>query len=206
MLHVTEETQPELDKSFGCNAACLVRGGSVTRGGATEAPRLAVRETSVGKNSTASLVLNEGAAAFRAGDKITLDLILLPWGTGLETDAEAVKAVREDSCLHPFSVTNVPVGETGEAGMVPAVKSENNRAVFTVEGGRSNCAVRVTGVTVLGEPNVKTLTGGEWTELPIEGPDGHDGYSVRAEADGTFTYAFIVPADGGVKTLSVEIG
>ena len=206
MLHVTEETQPELDKSFGCNAACLVRGGSVTRGGATEAPRLAVRETSVGKNSTASLVLNEGAAAFRAGDEITLDLILLPWGTGLETDAEAVKAVREDSCLHPFSVTNVPVGETGEAGMVPAVKSENNRAVFTVEGGRSNCAVRVTGVTVLGEPNVKTLTGSEWTELPIEGPDGHDGYSVRAEADGTFTYAFIVPADGGVKTLSVEIG
>ncbi|MCR4615126.1 MAG: hypothetical protein K5756_03155 [Clostridiales bacterium] len=187
---VTEETDHRIDEYFGSNCAFIVRGFSVEKGGKAFSVPLTVRENGDSEANSACLTLDTKKISFTAGDSITVDMILLPWGTGRETNDDNVRAVRFDSALHPMAAASDRY-TVQEDAVIPTVKSENNRAEFTVTGGKNNVAVKVTGFTKLARPQIQMEYGGVSQRLALPSSNGYDGYSVKYEADGTYTYSFV---------------
>ncbi|MBQ6421907.1 MAG: hypothetical protein IJK02_12615 [Clostridia bacterium] len=74
-----------------------MRGYSVKSGGRSVGIPLTVREHAYNDFSDVSLTLDTGAISFRKGDTIHLDLILMPWGIGIEDHCENVKATPHNS-------------------------------------------------------------------------------------------------------------
>ena len=50
-------------------------------------------------------------------------------------------------------------------------------------------------------PRIETLRDGEWTAYEVTSANGYDGYSVKANADGSCTFSFIVPIEGDARTF-----
>ena len=50
-------------------------------------------------------------------------------------------------------------------------------------------------------PRIETLRDGEWTAYEVASANGYDGYSVKANADGSYAFSFIVPMEGDVRTF-----
>ena len=152
--------------------------------------------------TSGSLTLDAEKLAFKKGDTIEIDMILLPWGSGRETTDENVLAVRQDSALSPATVT----AEKGEAiadAYLPTVRCENNEAQFTISGGKNNIAVTATGFASVKAPRIETLRDDEWTAYEVASEHGYDGYSAKANADGSYAFSFIVPMDGEPQTFRV---
>ena len=134
--------------------------------------------------------------------EIGIDMILLPWGSGRETDDAAVQAVRENSALAPAALT----AETGEIvpdPYLPTVRCENNEAVFTLSGGKNNVAVTVEGFASVKPPRIETLRGGVWMPYEVASAHGYDGYGVRPDAGGAYAFSFIVPMEREAHTFRV---
>lgn len=188
--NVTDETEHYLDESFGSDVAFIVRDYSVIKDGEKYDLPLAVREKGSKKINSASLTLDTEKISFSKGDTITLDMILLPWGTGRETNDQNVRDVRYDSALNPQTAKS-GTNEILDDAIIPTVKSENNTAEFTVTGGKDKVAVKVSGFTKLARPSVSVECGGVETALARPSVNGYDGYSVQYEKDGTYTYSFV---------------
>ena len=204
LLTVDRPEEESLNSTFGANAAALVRGYSVTCGGRPFAAPLTVREHAYSDFSDTGLTLDVRTIAFKKGDTIHMDLILLPWGTGIETTTENVRAVRADSCVDRLAVT-AATGAAVDDPLVPTVRCTDDTAEFTVTGGRNNCAVKVSGFMRFGRLAVERLEDGEWRRLTLNGPSGYDGYGVKYEPDGTYSYSFVFAADGAEETFRVTV-
>ncbi|MBQ7596132.1 MAG: hypothetical protein IJU45_05655 [Clostridia bacterium] len=187
---VTDETEHYIDECFGSDVAFIVRDYSVTKDGKAYDVPLAVREKGGKDINSACLTLDAGKISFSKGDTITLDMILLPWGTGRETNDQNVRDVRFDSALNPQTAKS-DTNEILNDAVIPTVKSENNTAQFTVSGGKDKVAVKVAGFTKLARPEVSVECGGVETALAQPSKNGYDGYSVQYEKDGTYTYSFV---------------
>ncbi len=199
---VTEDTAHYIDENFGSGFGLIVKDSRVVCGGKPLAVPLAYRENPGTGATSGSLTLDAGRISFKKGDLIELNLVLLPWGTGRETDDANVRAVREDSALHPVTLTAAR-GTVAPDALLPVVKCDGNRAEFTMTGGRNNVAVTVTGFTSLKTPRIEILRDGQWTAYEIASVHGYDGYGVMAGPDGACAFSFIVPTDGGEQTLRV---
>ena len=204
LYRVTEDTQNWFAQNFGANAALLVRGSEIVMNGETRSVPFTVRQFSGAESTAAALTLDAKELAFRKGDTIRLDLILMPWGTGLETQCGNVKDVRKDSCLNRLSVT-AATGEAVEDPILPTVRCENNVAEFTVTGGKNNTAVRIDGFTQFGRLCVEELTDGVWTPVALASSLGYDGYGVKYNADGTYGYSFVYDSDGSARTFRATV-
>lgn len=190
--NVTAETEPYIDKCFGSSFGLIVRSGEfVLNGKKTELP-LALRVNADSEKTSGCLTINKQRLDFSAGDTIHLELVLLPWGTGRETNDENVRTVREDSALDRLTV-DVSKGTAGECSIVPTVYAENNEAEFTVSGGRNNTAVRIDGLTAGTRPAV-TVNGEPVAEASS---NGYDGYTLYYNSDGTYGVSFIYEAVPG---------
>ena len=190
---VTPEAQHNLDEHFGCAFGLIVRDCTVTQNGQESDLRPLFRQSATKKRTVGVLTLDTRRVTFRPGDTITLDLILLPWGTGREETDENVRAVREDAALHPATAA-AATGTVTQDVWLPRVYAADNTAEFTVSGGRNNIAVRVDGFTKAGRPQVQRKTGDAWETVDLSSDCGYDGYSAFYNKDGTYGYAFVFEA------------
>ena len=159
------------------------------------------------------LSLDIGEVTFKKGDTVTLNIIMIPWGSHLSTDASNLATVRQNTVLDPYKVT-AEVGEVIESTYMPRVRSTNGTsAEFTVSGGTNNAAIRVYGFKKLTAPKIYEKIDGEWVEYTvssIDSPDSigikhyYDGYMTYYDGNGTYSYAFAFNMDG-VESRSFKI-
>jgi len=191
---IRDEDRGQIDRGFGSNFALIVKNSKIVRGGKEYRTDFVFRDSAKDSLNYGALTLNEKCVTFRAGDTITLDLVLLPWGTGREETDAAVRAVREDSALKPPAVT-AETGTVEKDRTVPTVTAQNNAAVFTLTGGRNNNAVRVNGFTGLSCPAVERLVDGVWQRADLASVHGYDGYTVFYDKmTGLYDFSFVYTA------------
>lgn len=196
LFDVKEKYRSQLENSFGSSFALIVRNSDITVGAEDSDIGFAVRRTvNKEKRSVCALTLNAERITFYPGDSITLNIVLVPWGTGKETTDDNARTVREDSALKPLRVQSVAVGKTIPDEFIPRVYCESNKAVFTVSGGRNNNIIRVDGFTCLNCPQITVESNGNSRQLELASSNGYDGYTVFYNPDGTYGFSFVYEAD-----------
>lgn len=204
-------TEDRSNKSGYINLAFLVHSSEFIIGGEKVEPNFILSDL----GGTLSISLNYGELTLKKGDKITINAILLPWGSqetiydgsnGLAPD-QNVRDVRQNTILDPFKVTAVADCEVIETVYVPMLKTTNGKsAEFTLSGGHNNCAIRIYGFDMLTAPKVYELINDEW--IPYRLASGYysyntntsrtfDGYGVNYDGDGTFSYSFVAEINNG---------
>ncbi len=187
------------------NLSFLIYNSEIIIGGEKSDARFAI----VNRDNRVSLTLDLGETTLKAGDSFIINAIVMPWGDeNLDYDVvgdQNVRDVRENTLLNPLTPTAIENCEVMESVFLPKVKSTNGKnATFNLVGGQNNVAVRVYGFHMLTVPKIEELVDGEWVEYNTSSaykPDRfgnahyYDGYSVHYDADGTFSYSFIVPMD-----------
>ena len=200
---ITEKTINTPDEHFNANIAVVVRNSSMIIGGEQTDIPLCFKDSSAFHESNGALTLDKKSLKIKAGDRIRLDLILLPWGVGNEEHDENVRRVREDSAVNTIKVT-AQTGSVIADSILPRVRAEGNRAEFTVTGGRNNIAVRVDGFTTPDCPAVYMDSGSGYSRLDLASQSGFDGYTVFYNDDGTYGYSFVFESDN-TSTYSFKL-
>ena len=149
---------------------------------------------------------------FAVGDKITVNAILLPYGSVGQTSCDNVKKVYRDSVTNALSVT-AQTGTVVSDEYIATIKaSRYGTAEFTLGGGATaesvngvNYAIKVTGIKKLGTLKVeKKNSAGEWESVELTSDSGFDGYSVEYES-GTMSYSFVVNKTAADITYRVTV-
>ena len=197
------------------NFALIVKDYAITVNGQASDIGLAFYNDRIKRNSAysnrGSLTIAENTT-FAAGDKITVNVILLPYGKGSgESDISSVEKVYKDSATEALKVTATK-GAVVEDDFIATVRAASyGVAEFTLSGGaiknsEVNYAIRVKGLKKLGKLKVeKKNASGEWETVEIASTDGFDGYSVIYEKDGTLEYSFIVTKTESDVTYRVSV-
>ncbi len=204
LYDVSADAEDQIDARFACNFALLIADSAITVDGAEQNIPFAVRDSSTMSESTACLTLDTKNIEFSAGDKITLDIILLPWGVGNEESIDSVLNVREDSIITPTKI-EAAVGTVIEDAFLPRLRCENNVAEFTVTGGRNNTAIRIDGYTSPECPDVFIKNGDEFVKVSVASVNGYDGYTVHYNEDGTYGFSFVYTADSPESSATIRI-
>ena len=197
------------------NFALIVKDYAITVNGQASDIGLAFYNDRIKRNSAysnrGSLTIAENTT-FAAGDKITVNVILLPYGKGSgESDISSVEKVYKDSATEALKVTATK-GAVVEDDFIATVRAASyGVAEFTLSGGaiknsEVNYAIRVKGLKKLGKLKVeKKNVSGEWETVELASTDGFDGYSVIYEKDGTLEYSFIVTKTESDVTYRVSV-
>ncbi len=180
------------------NMAVIIKDWNIVIGGEQYTDHLIFRDLGEGGLNNGTLTLNLEAVTLKAGDTISINMILLPWGSQntAETDISNVLQVRQDSCLTPFKA-EIASGTLIPDNYMPKIQAENNTAEFTVSGGHNNMAVRVYGFDGWQKPTIEEKVNGQWVTYDVASVNGYDGYTVFYDGDGTYSFAFIIPMDNG---------
>ncbi len=203
---------PTVHEDGYTNLAAIVKSYSIVIGGKAYDGNLVLRESRMGGSNHADLTLDLGEVTLKAGDTLYFEMILMPWGegqdSGISENDDIVRRVRMDSCIDPFKV-EASVGAVIEHPFVPMVKAENGTAEFTLSGGHDKAvfyegirdnknkvrgiAVRIMGVDAIAVPVLEEKIDGKWTPVRLASDNyAYDGYSIRYEGDGTYSYAFAI--------------
>ena len=199
------------------NVGCLVYNYNVQMGGKPFNGGLGLYV----EDGWAHLTLNADELNFKKGDKISLNLILVPWGSQESdynrSDADwNVREIRKNTLLDPITIT-VANGEKVESVYVPRVKSlDGKSAEFTLSGGENNVAFEVQGIKSIGRPVLyEKNKNGEWevynytsSETPDKRGNAHDydGYMIRYDGEDNFSYSFVVDMNGKAeRTFKVVV-
>lgn len=188
--NTTECSNPDLVAVFGCNFAMIIKDSKIVVGGEEQDIAFVARLNPNEDTTSGSLTLDAKEITFMPGDSITIDMILLPWGTGKEDHNDNVLYVREDSAIKPMTLT-AHTGEVVEDAFVPTFRAENGVAEFTISGGRNNTAIKIMGFTELESPKVYVVNGGNRELVNFASENGYDGYQVQYEDDGTYSFTFL---------------
>lgn len=195
------EANPRTLGNFGL----IVKDSDITIGGQTYTGNFVLKHEVDGCLNREALTLDLGAVTLRAGDTITLDFVLLPWGTQPQADDSNVRNVREDTCLNPY-VLDVKTGSDCSSAFLPKVTAEEQYAEFTISGGKNNAAIRVYGFESWHKPVVQEFVGGSWVTYHMESDkNGYDGYQVYREQNESYSFSFAVPMgeNGAARTFRV---
>ena len=198
-----EESLQNIDAGFGCNFALLIKNSKIISCGEELSVPFVFRELIDGTN-LAALTLDVKELSFKKGDTIDIDMILLPWGIGTETEVSRVMHVRQDSVLYPVTVSAAK-GTVEDDAYLPVVKAENNEAEFTVKGGRNNISVTVKDFSSVKRPVVSRLVNGEWEEYELASSNGYDGITVRLQPDGKYSFSFVYDAADPFTEYSFKV-
>ena len=174
-------------------------------GGGTEScPQLTNKYNRSGDKNYVSLSFDLGEVTLKAGDTISINMILIPWGSQLtpEGDISNVLNVRNDTCLDPIKVA-IKTGTLLADTYMPKIKAKDEVAEFTLSGADNNMAVRVYGFDDYIKPVIEEYVGGEWVEYKTASINGYDGYMVHYDGDGTYSFSFIVDMSNGDRTFRV---
>ena len=208
------------------NLSCLIYDWEFIIGGEKSDASLAIVDQNFGNR----LTLNLGEVTLKKGDTLSIDMILMPWGSqesiydgsnGLAPD-QNVRNVRENTLLNPITLTALSSCEVVDSVFIPTVRSTDGKsATFTVSGGADNVengnynvAIRVSGFKKLTVPKIYERVQGGWKQHVVNSAttpdtfDNHhpyDGYEVQYNGDGTFTYSFIIDmSEGGEREFRVS--
>lgn len=152
--------------------------------------------------------------ALKKGDKIHLELILLPYGDEGKTseNGDNIIKVYNDSVVNPLSV--VPIaGEEKADTFVKTIKANDNKSEAVFLGGIDKTAedsvvyaVKFSDYTKLGKPSIYYKDGAnDYGEYKYsKEPLGYDGYQVNYE-NGKFTYSFNITKSSTNCTYKVEL-
>ena len=187
-------TVPGSENTGAVNIAFIVKNTDITINGEKYTGNLIFRENCISNQTHVELSLDLGTVTLKAGDKINIDLILLPWGESASENDDNVRNVREYTCINPVKV-KIKTGVEKSDSYIPMVIAKKNTAEFTVSGGRNNCVVRVYGFESYKKPDISVKVNGKWQTFEIEGINGYDGYQVYYDDDGTYSFAFVVDMD-----------
>ena len=177
------------------NFALIVKDFSAVIGGEDYTGNLMVRDFYHDKRNFGDLTLDLEKVTLKAGDYISLKIILLPWGSQLSTDNSNVLNVREDSVLNPYTLS-VTAGTEIHDTYVPKVLVDNDgKAEFTITGGNNNAAIRIYGLSDYAKPTIEEYVNGEWVIYDTTFHP-YDGYMVYNDGDGTYSVAFCVDMTG----------
>ena len=198
------------------NVACLVYNYDVQMGGESFDGGLMIYV----QNGWVHLTLNTDTLEFKKGDKISLNMLVIPWGSQL-SDYDRVdpdwniRAVRENTLLDPMTVEVID-GEKVESVYLPTLKTTNGEsAEFTLSGGENNVTVEIQGFKKIARPKVYEKIGDEWVVYELSSKDrpdaqgntnDYDGYMIQYEGGDTFSYSFVVDMNGdAVRTLKIVV-
>ncbi len=193
------------------NFACIVKDYTVTVDGSQSDVGLAFlndfrANSHFGLLNYGSLTLDQ-SVAFKAGDTISVDVILLPFGTIGQDDCQNAINVYQDSVANA-PVLTAAVGTVGQDTWIPTVIAQDNTAEFTVTGGVSQqgeapaMAFKLQGFDKLCIPKVYEQVDGQWVEYQFATEKGYDGYGVLCE-DGKLTYTFVFQQTEEGRTFKV---
>ncbi|MBO4325662.1 MAG: hypothetical protein J5950_00120, partial [Clostridia bacterium] len=187
------------------NYALILRSAEITVGGKALDPKFSVRYSFNGGLDNLALTLDEDKLAFKKGDTMTLNVILLPFGNKTEKGAYHARYVYEDSVMHPVNVT-ASLGTVIPDTYIPRVEAVDNAAEFTVSGSRNRNTVVVSGFDVLARPKIYVKNGSDLTEY-VYNVEEYDGYQVALKPDGSYEYSFVYeiadPSDS--VTFRIEV-
>lgn len=165
------------------------------------------------KNERLYLSLNLENVTLKRGDKITINAILMPWGSqesvydgsnGKAPD-QNVRDVRENTLLDPLKATAVNNCTVMESVYLPKLRTTNGKsAEFTLSGGENNVVTRIYGFDMLTVPIIEEKINGEWvlctlnSNIPdkLANTNAYDGYMAHYDGDGTFSYSFVTTLTG----------
>lgn len=204
-----DESGKEGTKGYA-NVAMLIADSKFIIGGEEREASFVLRDMT----KTLRLTLDLDAVNLKAGDSLTIDGILMPWGSQImegtydEIQDMNVRNVREDSIIKPLYATAVEDCEVVHKSVtkfLPELKSTNGKsATFTLAGGANDNAVRIYGFDMLTVPVVEELVDGEWKIYELCSASNldqlgygyeYDGYNVFYDGDGTYSYSFVVNMD-----------
>ena len=201
------------------NLSFLIRDAEIILDGEKIDTAFIIREG----NLHMALSLDLGKVTFKKGDKISLNAIILPWGSEVSDYSgkdfapdHNVREVRQNSLIDPFTVTAGADTEVIEDVFMPLVASKTGKnACFTLSGGENNVAVRAFGFDSLARPTVYEIIDDKHVryELSSENtPDQngtshtYDGYNVFYDGNGKYSYSFIVTMENGKeRTFKIEV-
>ena len=210
------------DSNGYANLSFLVYNSEFVIGGEKAEPSFAI----VNYSDTVYVTLNiEEQTTLKAGDKFTINAILLPWGSHLLDDGiidkannnyeytmtlpdgtlyedKNVRDVRKNTLKNPLTAVAGENCQVIESVFVPKVKSTNGESVeFTLTGGYNNVVVRAYGFKKMTVPVIYEKIDGEWQLYEVSSKDdekfGHnyDGYCIHYDGD-SFSYSFVTTMDG----------
>lgn len=206
-------TDDRANKSGYVNLAFLVANSEFIIGGEKVTPNFVLADL----GGTLSISLDYEEITLKKGDRITINCILLPWGSqetiydgsnGLAAD-QNVRDVRQNSILDPLKADAVADCEVIDTVYVPMLRTTNGKsAEFTLSGGHENCAVRIYGFDLMTVPKIYELIDGKWIDYKVasayysynhETSQKYDGYGISYDGDGTFSYSFVAKMDNGAE-------
>ncbi|MCL2512828.1 MAG: hypothetical protein FWF08_02910 [Oscillospiraceae bacterium] len=175
---------------YGANMGVIVLDSEIISGGEVWDGNFVFRNNFDGKENNGALTLNAESLSFKAGDTISVQLILLPWGKVSEKQNGNLEAVRFDSAVNRYKAV-AAVGEVLGDKIVPTVKADNNEAEFTLTGGKDKQSVRVNGFTSNECPSIEAFDGTNWVPVDLASANGYDGYTVYYDKySGLYDFAF----------------
>ena len=170
------------------------------------------------------LTLDLEKATLKKGDTIKINAIIMPWGsqetpydqiineeTGEKYEDKNVRDVRENTIINELRVEAGSGAAVVENEWLPEIRLTNGKiGGFTVKGASGNSTILVSGVTELTIPmlseRVVMETGEYWVRYNLSSQyytdkrgngQAYDGYGVQYNADGTYTYSFVLDMSKG---------
>ena len=186
------------------NMAAVIKDYKATIGGETYTGGILFEDCWQGLNY-GRLTFDLGEVTLKAGDEITINMILMPWGSQntAKDDISNVLNVRNDTCLDPIKV-DVKTGSLLSDVYMPQIKAEGEVAEFTLSGADNNMAVRVYGFASYEKPVIEEYVNGAWVTYDVASKNGYDGYMAHYDGDGTYSFSFIVDMSNGARTFRVK--
>ena len=154
-------------------------------------------------NTRLLLVPDADDLELNAGDVIAFEGFWLPYG-----EIDGARIPKRETVVYGSEgpkIADVRVGER-VADFPPEVRAKDNKAEFTLQGGRSDIAVLVSGLSEYRWPRIWRQESTGWVPV-LQARNGDlDGVQVYTAPDGSFGAAFIVATDGSPQRLKVQVG
>ena len=193
------------------NFGCIIKNYSIIADGQKSDVGLAFlndfrSNPTFGELNYGSLTLDR-SVLFKKGDKISVDVVLLPYGLVGQDNCDNVIKVYNDSVKNAITI-NASVGTVVADTWIPTVAAQNGVAEFTIGGGtygdgaEVNYAVKVQGFDLLTRPKIYEKVNGEWIPYDYATELGYDGYGVLCENE-KLTYTFVFAQNFVGRTFRV---
>lgn len=193
------------------NFGCIIKNYSIIADGQKSDVGLAFlndfrSNPTFGELNYGSLTLDR-SVSFKKGDKISVDVVLLPYGLVGQDNCDNVIKVYNDSVKNAITI-NASVGTVVADTWIPTVAAQNGVAEFTIGGGtygdgaEVNYAIKVQGFDLLTRPKIYEKVNGEWIPYDYATELGYDGYGVLCENE-KLTYTFVFAQNSVGRTFRV---
>lgn len=146
------------------------------------------------------LVADADVLELAPGDYFEFDAVLMPFGSTTSADA-----ARREADTAPPRVVDVAHGAK-ECDFPCTVRAIDNRAEFTIRGGRDMVPVIVTGLDDYRWPRLSRKTERGWRPLSHARVGDLDGVQTFSQGGGTFGAVFLVHSDDAPQTLRAAAG